>query len=603
MAVDPQTFEVSKDSYVNFDGDSIRNAVKTRLTEAGLFTDQNYEGSNLAHWNEIISYIFSMLMFSLNKQSSEGMYTEAQLYENINKIVKAVDYKPIGHQTPVLSFEAYAEGLSKGLYSFSRYSYIDIGGVRYSFSNDVTISKTVDSTKERLSDFDSSTLLYQGTFIEYPNVNARGNSNEIIYLTTGESVNIDHFNVDVYVLDAVTQKWTEWDQTSSLYLNKANDPSYEIRYNENRIYEIKFGNGINGKKLNAGDKVAIYYLQTSGKAGEVGAKTLEGKSLTFFRSNKLNSILADVVPHREFYNFNPATALTFTNPAPSSYYSEPESIESIRENAPGIYRSQYRVVTQSDYITYIKTNFFNLVSDVSCFNNNEFLDRYLSYFSNLGLLDSNQESRALFNQITFSDSCNFNNVYLFVVPKTIQNTIGYLNPSQKQLILDSIRSEQIITSETILLDPVYLEFDIILGDNNNVSVSDRDLTDLVIERVRNSKIPEDIIKQEVVKEIENFFSRDKNRLGTTINLNELAINILSVPGVNKIYTRRNDLNSVVEGLRFSCWVPAYGDTSIQNIVTNKTLEDFEFPYLSLSANLSNRIKIQNSGYDLESVDN
>lgn len=603
MSSNPQDFEISKDSYVNFDGVSIREAVKNRLTSLGLFTDQNYEGSNLSHWNEIISYIFSMLMFSLNKQSNEGMYTEAQLYENINKIVKAIDYKPIGHQTPTLAFESYASNLSKGVYSFPRYSYIDVGGIRYSFPEDVSISKQEDNIEERLQDFDSSTLLYQGRFIEYPLINARGTTNEIIFLTTGDSVNIDHFNIDVYVMDGVTGKWSEWEQTTSLYLNKANDTSYEIRYNENKIYEIKFGNDINGRSLKSGDKVAIYYLESSGKAGEVGARTLEGKSLSFFKSTRLTNILNDIVPYRTFYNFNPDLSIRFTNSSPSSYYSEPESVESIRENAPGIYRSQYRVVTQNDYITFVKTNFSNLVSDVSCFNNSEYLDKYMGYFSSLGLLDSNLESRALFNQITFSDSCNFNNVYLFLVPKTIQNALGYINPSQKQLILDTLKSEQIITSETILMDPVYLEFDVILGSNDSVSHTDKELTDIVVEKTRGTKIPDDVLKQEVITVVEEFFSKNNMKLGTVINFNDLSARILSINGINRIYTRRSDLNIIVEGLRFSCWIPAYPDISLQNILTNKSLEDFEFPYLSRTADLSSRIKVQSNGLNLESVDN
>lgn len=603
MANNPQDFEIPKDSYVSFDGDSIRDAVKRRLTSLGLFTDQNYEASNLAHFNEIVSYVFSMLMYMLNKSANEGSYTEAQLYENMNKIVKMLDYKPIGHQTATLAFEAYAENLARGVYSFPRYSYIDVGGVRYSFQKDVSLSKTQDNIKERLRDVDSTTLLYQGGFIEYPLVTARGVPNEVVFLTTGDTVNIDHFNIDVYVQDSVTGKWSEWDKTNSLYLNKANDTVFEIRYNENKIYEIKFGNNINGKQLKEGDKIAIYYLQTSGKGGEVGAKTLNGKSLTFYRSSRLEAILRDTVPYRTFYNFNPALSLSFTNPAPSSYYSAPESVESIRKNAPGVFRSQYRVVTQNDYVTFVKTNFSNLVADVTCFNNEEYLNKYLGYFSNLGLLDSNLESRALFNQIQFSDSCNFNNVYLFVVPKTIQNNLGYVNPSQKQLILDTIKSEQIITSETIIMDPVYLEFDVILGANESVSIGDRAATDIVVEKTKNSKIPDDVIKQEIITVIEDFFSRTNMKLGGVINFNDLSARILDIDGVNRIYTRRSDLNIIVEGVRFSCWIPAYPEISLQNILTNKSLEDFEFPFLSKNSSLANRIKIQTRGYDLESVDN
>jgi hypothetical protein len=46
MPTNPQDYPLSVDSYVNFDGDNIKEALKNRLTALGIFTDQNYEGSN-----------------------------------------------------------------------------------------------------------------------------------------------------------------------------------------------------------------------------------------------------------------------------------------------------------------------------------------------------------------------------------------------------------------------------------------------------------------------------------------------------------------------------------------------------------------------------
>lgn len=601
MEKNPIDQPLSFDSYVNFDGDSIRDAIKNRLTSLGLFTDQNFEGSNLAHFNEILAYVFSLLLFSLNKTSNEGMFTESQLYENMNKIVKSMDYKPIGHQTSTLAFNVKAVNLENGVYSIPRYSFIEIGGIKYSFSEDISFSKTTDLLEEELKDFEDSNLLYQGSFIEYPTILASGNKNEIITLNVGDSVMIDHFNIHVYVKDSITNKWNKWNKTNSLFLNKSNDLVYEIRLNEKKSYEIKFGNNINGNQLKKDDQILIVYLQTSGKAGEVGANVLTGKNLTFYKSNKLTEILNDIAPYRTFYQFNPVNKLKFSNIYPSTYYSSPESVDSIRENAPGLFRSQYRVVTQNDYETYVKTNFSNLIEDVKCFNNSEFLENYLSYFSDLGLLNSNLESRALFNQVKYSDSCNFNNVYLFVVPKSINGNLNYVNPSQKQLIIDSIKEEQIITSQTILMDPVYLEFDLCLNDTTGVSISNRDHTQLIIEKQRNTKIPDDIIKNEVYNSIISFFSKSNNKLGTVVDINKLTSDILSISGVNKIYTFRSDLNIKEEGLKFISWIPAYPERSLTVINSNKSLADFEFPFLSKKSNLNNRILIKSNGSDFESL--
>ena len=52
---------------------------------------------------------------------------------------------------------------------------------------------------------------------------------------------------------------------SSLFLSEPNSRHFEVRYNENKNYELKFGNSVNGKKLNLNDTVAIYYLKSNGR--------------------------------------------------------------------------------------------------------------------------------------------------------------------------------------------------------------------------------------------------------------------------------------------------------------------------------------------------
>lgn len=601
MPTNPQDYPISTDSYINFDGDNIKDALKSRLTELGIFTDQNYEGSNLAHFNEILAYLFSMLLFMLNKQSNEGMFTEAQLYENINKIVKKFDYKPIGYQTATLGFKATASNLLAGLYKIPRYSYIEVGGVRYSFADDIIFSKTTDTVSEVLEDMSRETLLYQGSYIEHPDIIASGNDNEILYLSTSDSVKIDHFNIDVYVKDAVTQKWSKWEKTSSLYLSKYNQKKYEVRLNENKRYEIKFGNNINGKKLNSGDVVSIYYLKTDGSAGEVGANTLTGRTLTLYGSSKFSQILSDTSSETSADVVTPSS-LSFKNTSGSSYSANPESVESIKENAPSIFRSQFRVVTSGDYETFVKTNFSYLVNDIKVLNNTDYLNKYMKYFTDIGLLNSNQESRALFNQITYSDSCNFNNVYMFLVPKTVGNTLSYVSPAQKQLIIDTLKEEKVLTSETIIMDPVYMAFDLCLGDNNLTYISDRNLTKLLIQKSDNTRISDSSLILEVYNKIKSFFSRSNSKLGSVVDLNKLTIDILGIPGVNKIFTFREDLNIKVEGLRFLAWNPAYGDISSQNVVSNITLEDFQFPYLDESVDLKSKILIDSGKANYETVD-
>lgn len=61
-------YPLPKDSYAAFDAISLRNLIISRLNEQGVYTDQNYLGSNIASIIDIISYSFNTLMFYLNKK-------------------------------------------------------------------------------------------------------------------------------------------------------------------------------------------------------------------------------------------------------------------------------------------------------------------------------------------------------------------------------------------------------------------------------------------------------------------------------------------------------------------------------------------------------
>ena len=52
-------------------------------------------------------------------------------------------------------------------------------------------------------------------------------------------------------------------------LYDSNDKVYTSYLNENKTFEIKFGNGISGKRLNQGDLVHVMYLDTNGPDGYI----------------------------------------------------------------------------------------------------------------------------------------------------------------------------------------------------------------------------------------------------------------------------------------------------------------------------------------------
>lgn len=589
MSLLTSDFPISKSQYLSFDGLTIKEKIRERLLQTGVFTDGAFEGSNISALNDVIAMAFSLLLFNLSKSAQESQLNDAIIYENVNRIVKLLSYSPKGHQTANLLFSLKAQNIDAGTYSIPRYSYISVGGIKYSLAEDFGFVKTTDDTLETIDLSSDNALLYQGTWNEFPTYTAEGIDNELLYLTVNDNYLIDNQHIDVYV-KSPNKKWEKWGKTQSLYLSNGVDKNYEVRFNEKKRYEIKFGNNINGKRLSSGDQVAIYYLVSDGTKGEVGANVLDGKKMQLYSAVRYSQIANDLEIYNPYISQIDLNNLNFSNSCASTYYSEPESVADIKANAPQTFRSQYSLTTAKSYENFIKSNFSNIVQDVKVMNNQDYLDTYIKYFYDLGLTNPHLESRALFNHTKFADSCSFNNVYCFVVPKTVKNTLGYLSASQKSLIISTMKEEKTLTSDIVPLDPVYLAFDFGLGDSNTTVFDDVERTQILIEKTSGSRRSDSSIINDVNQVIQDYFARSKNKLGKLVSVSELTTQILGLEGIKSVSSYRPDLGITANGLRIVHWNPIYVDASFESLNGNLQLEDFQFAY-SFTSDFTSRIAI------------
>ena len=594
---DASALNIQPNEYIAFDATNLRDFLRNRLTQSGQFTDQYIEGSNLNALNNAIAYAFHTFMFYLNKTSSEAMFTEAQIYENINRVVKLINYSPIGNQTSTVVFTCSATSdLSIGSYTIPRYTFIRINNSPYTFNTDVTFTKTL-STAQYITSVGNQAILYQGKWTEYPLYTAQGNVNETVFVAPGSAVNIDHFNIDVYVKDAGTGLWSQWNRTESLYLEKATATAFEVRYNQSRNYEIKFGDGISGKKLNANDIVAVYYLQTLGTAGEIGAGALNSLPAVVYNTTQWNSISPNVFStDLQYLNDVNITSLQFNNDNPSTAYTEAENADSIRNNAPAAFKSQYRLVTADDYKNFITSTFGNIIQDATVYSNNDYVNNHLRYLYNIGLTKPNQDNRVLYNQVAFSTSCNFNNVYIYVLPKStnsnVVNYINYLTPTQKSLITNAAISKKTLTSDIIVMDPVYKAVTVGYDASNSTDVNTIiSQSRLVVTLQRNAKISTQLLQNKITGIVQNFFNPTNLTLGYNIDLVNLTAQIESIQGVDQVYTQRVDTGDIVQGVSLVVWNPAYPNNDITIANKNYQLLLFQALYFNNINDFSNRIVI------------
>ena len=416
-------FNLPKDAYTTFDATTLKDLIIARLNESEIFRDQVYEGSNINAFIDIVAYMYHVLLFYLNTTSSESTFTTASLYENMNKIVGNLGYKPTGRQTSlaVMSLSGNAS-MPAGVYTLKRFSSITAGGRPFTLIRDVNFEKVQSGVTESISV--DNNFLYQGSVSEYPSYTATGEAFEIVTIVDNSPIsNSTTFVADnsfsLFVFDSTTSKWEEWEETSSLFLENNISTKYEKRLNENGNYEFKFGNGVNGRILKQGDIVQIYYVVSNGLNGVVGANLLQGNQFTLFNTPTFNAISTDI--YNSTVTILPVAQLPnliTNNPNASSPIADAETVDQIRVNAPKLFAAQNRLVTKDDYNDFIERNFNVIVKSVSVLDNTDYTSKYLKYFYSIGLNKPNDNSRVLFNQVGFSNSTSFNNVYLFSVPKT-----------------------------------------------------------------------------------------------------------------------------------------------------------------------------------------
>lgn len=567
--------------YAAIEATTLKDQIIQKLNDSGVLTDQNYEGSNITQLINIFSYTHDILMFYLNKTSNETLFSEAEIYENLNRLVKCIDYKPIGYQTASLSFELSAtSSLSIGSYTIPRYTYFRIGGIQYAFMEDVAFTKTLSGTED-LTDISDNYLLYQGKVVEFPLYIASGDNSEVINIgTNGEKV--DYFNIHVYIKNNITSQWEEWERVESLYEKSSDEKAFEIRFGPKKDYTITFGDNINGKGLSLNDQVAVYYLLSDGSTGEIGVNSLNGLLPIVYSSVQYNEVvIQDLLAGNTILTKRGLSNLLFDNTYISSSVSDGQTIDEIRKVAPASAKARGRLVTKSDYEAFIKTNFRNIILDVAVLSNSDYINTYVKYFYDNGIKEFNTESRQLLSQLKFSSACNFNNIYTVVVPRNFVNTskqyINFLSQSQKNLIKNSCEKSKMEGSEVIPIDPIYMSFAFGVSNAPDQYVSVNSTIQIV--RQTGTKLSDDYIKETFASVLLEYFNPVLLTLEQTIDINELNTLILNISGISKFYTVNDTLK--YDGLSLIMWNDVYSK-SFEIINKNKTLNKFQFPYFNLN---------------------
>jgi hypothetical protein len=136
-------FNLPRNAYAAFDAISMKQLMVNRIKNSGIFPDIDYEGSNINGLLDPIAYSYHVLLFYLNQTASDSTFTQAELFENMNKIVSLIGYKTTGNHTATLNVSVSADKELTGgkSYTIKRFSNMSIKNIPYSFNTDITFQK------------------------------------------------------------------------------------------------------------------------------------------------------------------------------------------------------------------------------------------------------------------------------------------------------------------------------------------------------------------------------------------------------------------------------------------------------------------------------
>ena len=338
--------------FTNLDFDQIKTSIKDYLRANSDFTDFDFEGSNFSVLIDTLAYNTYITAFNSNMIVNESFLDSATVRENVVSLARNIGYVPRSRTAAqaTVSFDVTTSGNTPTL--TLQAGLVCVGSANdtsYVFSIPETITTTTTQNVNASGNIVSSTasfndiVIYQGTYLSKSFI-VDGSLDQRFLL---ENSFIDTSTIKVYVKGASdTGLGREYGRVDNILNINNTSETYLIQEITDERYELLFGDGVFGKKLENDAVINVSYIVTDGTEGN-GPATFTYAGSTVSSSNQVS--LPTVTP-------------TITTTTAASNGGNIESIDSIKYFAPRLYSSQYRAVTARDYESVIQQIYSNTES-------------------------------------------------------------------------------------------------------------------------------------------------------------------------------------------------------------------------------------------------
>ena len=334
--------------FTNLDFDEIKAQIKDFLRSNSNFTGFDFEGSNFSVLIDTLAYNTYINAFNANLVANESFLDSATIRENVVSLARNIGYVPRSKTAATASIRI--GDINVGTTNDNTTKFLTlrsglacVGSVenttyRFSLPDDVVSTRVRDIGGTSFAQFDTPITVYEGTYLSRVFVVDSSKDQRFII----DSPNIDSSTIRVYVKGTNDVGFgRKYSMVDNILNIDKNSEIYLAQEVQDEKYEILFGDGLFGRKLENNSVVTVTYIVTEGEDGN-------GPSNFNFQGSFSKS---------DGTFFTPSDSISITTVQNASNGAEVEDVSSIKYFAPRLYSAQYRAVTPRDYEAIISTIF------------------------------------------------------------------------------------------------------------------------------------------------------------------------------------------------------------------------------------------------------
>ena len=314
------------------DFNTLKANIQSFLKNQSEFSDYNFEGSGLTVLLDILSYFTHYQGIYNNLIANELFLDTAVKRSSVVSHAKSLGYTPRSKTAATAVVNANFPALRTNSLPRGSVFKARAGNRTYNFTNtEPILLQSGDGDGKKVDNLS----IQEGTIRSFSFVVPSGESSNKFRLPDKD---IDTKTLKVQVFTSVSDNtgvndvWSEGNNYNTI---TSTTNAFFVEEDYDGVFSIYFGDGVTGRKLDAGNFITVSYLKTNGDV--------------------VNGIGVNDSPTSRVFTFDSNSTVDVVSIASGG--SDVESISSIRYNAPKAFAAQNRAVTTSDFEALVTNNF------------------------------------------------------------------------------------------------------------------------------------------------------------------------------------------------------------------------------------------------------